>query len=175
MQNFCFLSHKGGNREPPEHGLKSYWKKHPKPKKEKTEAKPTTKSTANVFSHESATPVIPAFIQPFGILQAAVNSSGLTAVIQNQQQQQPHPLQQQQQQSQLSQSGSSSIIAMQPSLVLQTVQGGTHAIPVNPIQQIHLLQLLQQQQQQSSHIAVAVNPATNITRQVFNSICQLFP
>jgi len=153
----------GGNREPPEHGLKSYWKKHPKPKKEKTETKQVAKSTTNVFNHDTTSPVIPAIIQPLGILQAAVNSSGLSAVIQHQQQQQQQQQPIQQQQSQIGQSGSGQIIAMQPSILLPTVQGGTHAIPVN-LQQLQLLQLLQQQQQ-SPQMAIAVNPSTNITRQ----------
>lgn len=99
-----------------------------------------------------------------------MNSSGLTAVIQSQQQQQQQQQQQpmqQQQQPHLNQTGNSSILAMQPSFVLQTVQGNAQAIPVNQLQQLQLLQLLQQQQQQNSQITVATNPATNITRQVF--------
>ncbi len=120
------------------------------------------------------------FVHQYGILQAAANSSGLTAVMQNQQQQQ----QQQQTVSNNPQSNSAMITATaapfaQSFLTIPTGGVNTLAIPMNALQmqnfqiqqqpQFQLLQpqtQQQPQQQQSQTIAIAVNQVPNAVRQV---------
>ena len=85
LRDTTFIVLLGGNREPPQHGLIKWWKDHPKPKKPKEE-KPN-KQTINVTTalvQDNIAPLFPAaaFVQPLSILQAAANTSGLTAVIQ---------------------------------------------------------------------------------------------
>ena len=64
---FIYVS--GGDREPPEHGLKKYWKENPKYKTQKVY--PTT------------------FVPSYQILQTAANSAGLSTIIQEDIQEQP--------------------------------------------------------------------------------------
>ncbi|XP_065068208.1 uncharacterized protein LOC135693605 [Rhopilema esculentum] len=160
----------GGNREPPEHGLKKWWKNNPKPKKKKPEAKITTKSCAPAFNQDSTTPIITPFMQPLNILQTAANTSGLAAVIQ--------PQQQQNQSTGSALSNNGPVITIPQSLIIQTGNGNSFAIPMSALQpqnwqlqqQLqpwHLLQLQQQQQHQQNApaVAVALNPIATITRQ----------
>ena len=60
---FILFFHKGGDREPPEHGLKRYWKEKPK--------------------SDNPTDVAPGFVPSYKILQTAASSAGLSSVMHN--------------------------------------------------------------------------------------------
>ncbi|XP_078357524.1 uncharacterized protein LOC144642437 isoform X2 [Oculina patagonica] len=70
----------GGDREPPSHGLIRWWQENPKPKKPKT--KPVTQEQAQVDTvQQVALQQIQQSLPQVNILQAAVSSAGLSAVM----------------------------------------------------------------------------------------------
>jgi len=77
-KEYCFLS--GGDREPPTHGLIKWWKEHPKPKKPKPvkQVPQPVDTVQQVALQQIQQTSIP---QVANLLQAAVSSAGLTAVM----------------------------------------------------------------------------------------------
>ncbi|XP_067056761.1 uncharacterized protein [Acropora muricata] len=70
----------GGDREPPSHGLIKWWQQNPKPKKPKT--KPISQNQVNTETvHQVALQQIQQTLPQVNILQAAVSSAGLSAVM----------------------------------------------------------------------------------------------
>ena len=70
----------GGDREPPSHGLIKWWQENPKPKKPKI--KPITEEQDQVDTvQEVALQQIQQSLPQVNILQAAVSSAGLSAVM----------------------------------------------------------------------------------------------
>eukprot|EP00794_Sanderia_malayensis_P016111 gene16111-17735_t len=166
----------GGNREPPKHGLISYWKQHPKPKKDKVDARSTAKpnTSSSSFTRDTSPTIFPAvtFVQPhppYGILQAAANSAGLAAVMQAQQQPQ-----------QLSQSitnnaqNNPTVITVPATLYPHLMVIPANAVPIqnfqiqHPVQQSQF-QLVQPQSQQqqapAAAIATPINQVHSLARQ----------
>lgn len=77
---FYHCSTAGGDREPPSHGLIKWWQENPKPKKPKI--KPITEEQAQVDTvQEVALQQIQQSLPQVNILQAAVSSAGLSAVM----------------------------------------------------------------------------------------------
>lgn len=70
----------GGDREPPSHGLIKWWQQNPKPKKPKT--KPISQNQVNTETvHQVALQQVQQTLPQVNILQAAVSSAGLSAVM----------------------------------------------------------------------------------------------
>ena len=77
---FYFLSILGGDREPPSHGLIKWWQENPKPKKPKE--KPISQQQVQTETvQQVALQQIQQAIPQVNILQAAVSSAGLSAVM----------------------------------------------------------------------------------------------
>ena len=70
----------GGDREPPTHGLIKWWKENPKPKKIKPKPVSQTSIQAETVQ-QIALQQIQQVLPQVNILQAAVSSAGLTAVM----------------------------------------------------------------------------------------------
>lgn len=79
-QVIFYCSTTGGDREPPSHGLIKWWQENPKPKKPKI--KPITEEQEQVDTvQEVALQQIQQSLPQVNILQAAVSSAGLSAVM----------------------------------------------------------------------------------------------